>query len=261
MQLRLTAAVLAAVLVWPVATRVADADPPASQSDSHGTPATQHSATAIFDRAWKLGFPSAGSGEPYILKAVFTARGKSGEVTTGTYTDTWVSNKQWRREADFGKSQFIRSRNGKRRYRLDEGPDAALLQFVLTAMEPLPSIDSVRDSDWQVKPVQVDGSAEIRVANGHENRDGTPDPKDFNGFWFDESGQLVKTLNDGLETRRLKFADFNGLKIARVIQVMTKGMVGMQIEVTQLAPAGPVDTHIFTIKHHGWDGPDTDQMR
>ena len=258
MQMRLTAAVLAAMLAWPVATRATGPDPPVPQADaSQGL----DTATVIFDRAWKLGFPSAGSGAPYVLKAEFTARGKAGEVTTGTYTDTWVSDKQWRREADFGKSRFVRSRDGKKLYRLDEGPDAALLQFVLTAMEPLPSTGSVRDSGWQVKRVQADGSTQVRVANGHENRDGTPDPNDFNGFWFDKTGQLVKTLSDGLETRRSKFADFNGIKVARLVEVLTKGMVGMQINVTELGPADSVDSHIFTIKHHDWDGPYTSEKR
>jgi hypothetical protein len=260
MQLRLTAAVLTAMLAWPVAMRAAGPDPPAPPPDTTAAQGLD-SAKVIFDHAWKLGFPSAGSGAPYVLKAEFTTRGKSGEVATGTYTDTWLSNKQWRREADFGKSRFVRSRNGKKLYRLDEGPDAALLQFVLTAMEPLPAADSVLNVDWRVERTQADGSTLLRAAIARENPDGTPDPKDFNGFWFDQTGQLVKTYSNGLETRRLKFAVFNGIQVARVVEVMTKGAVGMQIDVTELRPAGSVDTHMFTIKKHNWDGAYSSEVR
>ena len=101
----------------------------------------------------------------------------------------------------------------------------------------------------------------VRIASGHENPDGTPDPKDFNGFWFDQTGQLVKTYTSGLETRRLKFADFNGIQVARQVEVLARGMVGMQIDVTELAPAGHVDTHLFTIKGHDWDGAYASEMR
>jgi hypothetical protein len=71
----------------------------------------------------------------------------------------------------------------------------------------------------------------------------------------------VKTYSNGLVTRRLKFADFDGIKVAQLVQVLTEGMVGMQIEVTELGPGGPVDAHLFTIKRHDWDGPYTDEMR
>jgi hypothetical protein len=263
MQLRLTAVALAAILSWSVATPAADRAAPVAQAGGDGKTSsaeTLDSAKTCIDHAWKLGFPSAGAA-PYVLKAEFTARGSSGEVETGTYTDTWLSDKQWRREADFAKSRFVRSRNGKKRYRLDEGPDAALLQFVLTAMEPLPLADWLHEGDWRVEHVQADGVPLVRVATGRENPDGTPDPKDFNGFWFDGTGQLVKTYSNRLETRRQKFADFNGIQVARVVEVLTGSMVGMRINVTELAPAGSVDTHMFTIKHHDWDGPYTPEVR
>ena len=153
MQLKLTAAVLAAMLAWPIGARAADPGVRGSQAEDGKASAavTFDNTKTTIDRAWKLGFPSAGSSAPYVLKAEFTTRGSSGTVETGTYTDTWVSDKQWRREADFGKSRFVRSRNGKKRYRLDEGPDAALLQFVLTAMEPLPPTRSLRETDWRIE--------------------------------------------------------------------------------------------------------------
>jgi hypothetical protein len=256
MQVRLTAAVVAAVMAWSVGLQAADSTGRVKQADSGGKVAAAESFASVqtyFDRARKLGFPAAGQNAPYVLKAEFTTRGSSGVVETGTYTDTWVSDSKWRREATLGKSRFARSRNGKKRYRVAEGPDAALLQFVLTAMEPLPATDAYfAESDWRVKRDAVDPVATTRVASGRENPDGTPDPKQFNGFWFDDAGQLVKTYGNGLETRREDFADFNGVKVARRVEILIEGKVGMRIDVTALGPAVKVDGSMLRMKGHDW---------
>jgi hypothetical protein len=219
------------------------------------------SARVCFDRARNLGFPAAGQTTPYILKAEFKTRISSGAVESGTYTDTWLSDKMWRREAVIGKSRFVRSRDNKKLYRLDEGPDAALLQFVLTAMEPIPSTDLLADSDWTIKPDSIDGAVATRVARGSENPDGSPNPKEFEGYWFDGSGQLVKTYLNGLQTRRSDFQSFNGVYVAHQVEVLLGGKVGMRIDVTELAPAAEVDQHIFKIKGHDWDRQLTSEVR
>jgi len=261
MRVRLTAVAVAAATIWPVVGLAAGS----KQAKDGGTLAAAESfdsARTYFDRARKLGFPAAGQSSAYVLKAEFTARGSSGAVEKGTYTDTWVSDTKWRREATLGKSLFARSRNGKKRYRVAAGPDAPLLQFVLTAMEPLPATDSTfREKDWRVRRDAVDGVATVRVATGPEKPDGTPDPKEFYGFWFDEAGQLVKSYGNGLETRRENFTDFNGVKAARRVEVMLEGKVGMRIDVTELGPAGKVDGHMFSMKGQGWEREYTFEVR
>lgn len=255
MRMRLTAAVVAVMMTCPVGTWAVDATARSKQADSGGKAAVQSfdSARATFDRARKVGFPAAGQSAPYVLKAEFKTRGSSGLVETGTYTDTWVSETKWRREATLGNSRFVRSQDGKKRYRVAEGPDAALLQFVLAAMEPLPATDALfTEQDWKTKRDVVDGMALTRVSTGRENADGTPDPKEFYGFWFDDAGQLVKSYGNGLETRRMDFSDFNGVKVARKVEILIGGKVGMRIDVTELGPAGKVDGHMFQVKGHGW---------
>jgi hypothetical protein len=262
MRRKLAAAVTAATMAWALAAGAAglsvQADNPPAANAGAETPA---SVKMDFDRARKLGFPAAGQSAPYILRAEFTARGSSGAVETGTYTDTWLSDTKWRREAVMGKSAFVRSRNGKKRYRLDDGPDAALLQFVLTAMEPIPASDSVRESQWTIKPDVVDGVATTRVSRGEEDASSAPDPSDFEGYWFDDSGQLVKTYLNALQTRRSNFEDFNGVHVARRIEVILAGKVGMRIDVTALGPADKVDSHLFAIKRHEWMPQSTSEAR
>jgi hypothetical protein len=210
-------------------------------------------ATDYFDHARKRGFPAAGQKTPYVLRAEFTTRTTSGAVMKGTYTDTWVNEQKWRREATIGESRFVRSRNGKKWYRVDDGPDAALLQFVLTAMEPIPATDTGRHEEgWKMQRAMADGKATIQVWRGKENSDGTPDPKEFEGYWFNAGGELVRSYLNGLDIKREQFEDFNGVHVARQLQVILTGKVGMRIDVSALQPAGAVDSKMFTLKGNGW---------
>jgi len=224
---------------------------------------SEHFETAktYFDRARSAGFPAAGASAPYLLRAEFTARASSGTIDKGNYTDTWLSKSQWRREAVLGNSRFVRSRNGRKWYRVAEGPDAALLQLVMTEIEPIPATESFTESDWRIGRDELDGKSAIQVARGDESPDGTPGPTAFNAYWFDETGQLVKFYFNGLETRRSSFAAFNDVQVARRVEVLLKGTVAIRIDVTGIEPAGQVDPHIFAIKGRGWDHAFTSEVR
>ena len=148
---------------------------------------TFESARTYFERGRKVGVLAAGSEKPYVLRAEFQAKGSSG-VENGHYEDTWVSNTQWRREASFGKSRYVRSRNGEKRYELSEGPEAGVLRFVLETLEPIPAIDTFYESDWRIKRDRVGDVRAVRVLAGYESPDGKLDPDQARGYWFDDSG-------------------------------------------------------------------------
>jgi hypothetical protein len=264
MRLSFPAALIAAIMIL---TGVAPGRGLAVGSGQLSTVSTTSTADSLdspkayFDRARKLGFPAAGQATPYLLRAEFTTRASSGTVMTGTYTDTWVGEKQWRREAVLGESRFVRSRHGKKWYRTDDGPDATLLQFVLTAMEPIPDTNDGHLDKWKLQRDVVDGTAVTKIWHGKQNADGTPDPKDFEGYWFDAKGQLIESYLNGLDIKRDKFADFNGVEVARQLQVMLAGKVGMKIEVTDLQAARTVDSKIFTMKGNDWRREYTSEVR
>ncbi len=70
------------------------------------------SARSYFEKGREASFLAARGTTPYVLQAELTARDSSGAVEKGTYTDTWVSNLKWRREAVLGASRYVRARNG-----------------------------------------------------------------------------------------------------------------------------------------------------
>lgn len=222
---------------------------------------TFESAGTYFERGRRLGFPAAGTDAPYVLRAEFEAKGKSGTTEKGSYEDTWLSNTQWRREAWFGKSHYVRSRNGEQAYQFSEGEDGGILRFVLKALEPIPAIDTFVESDWRIRRDTIDGLPMVRVLTGYESPEGKLDPEQARGYWFDSNGLLVKTYFKGNETRRLELEEFAGVKVARRIDVLRDGALVMQIRVTEVSPAGPTPGETFEIRGHEWTRAFTDEVR
>jgi len=204
--------------------------------------------------------PAAAGVSPYVLKAEFTTRGSGGEVIKGTYTDTWLSDTQWRREAEFGKSRLVRSRNGGKTYLLSEGPDAGLLRILLKTLEPIPDTTSWFELEWLVVHDSVDGVPALRVSRGPVNPEGVLEPQ-TQGYWFDESGTLIKTHEQGLDTRLTNRGDFAGLQVARRIEMFNHDKLALRLDITDLSAAGTVDPAIFTLKGHEWVHQFTPEVR
>ena len=221
---------------------------------------TFESARAYFERGRQVGFPAFGNGKPYVLRAEFEARGKDG-VEKGRYEDTWLSGSQWRREASFGKSRYVRSRNGDKTYQLTEGPEPELLQFVLRTLEPIPAIDTLTESDWRIKRDAVNGVQAVRVLAGYESPDGKLDPEQARGYWFDDAGSLLKTYFSGLESRRSGFEDFGGAKVAHHIDVLKDDKLVMRIDVTEVVSPGTIPAKEFELKGHPWQRAFTSEVR
>lgn len=175
--------------------------------------------------------------------------------------DTWKNDDEWRREATIGKSRLVRARHGETRYLLSEGPDAGLLRMVLKAMEPIPAIDTFVESDWRIKRDTVDGVKTIRVLAGYESPDGTLDPEQARGYWFDESGKLVKTFFRNIETQRLEFQEFSGAQVAHKITLLNNGKLGMLIRITDISTAGSLPANTFDLPGHKWNRAFTDEVR
>ncbi len=219
------------------------------------------SARTYFERGRKLSFLAAGGDKPYVLHAEFEAKTSGGAVEKGLYEDTWLSNSQWRREASIGKSRYVRSRNGEKPYELAEGSDVGLLRFVLKTLEPIPAIDTFVESDWRIKRDPVGGVQAVRVLAGYESPEGKLDPEQARGYWFDDSGSLLKTYLGGVETDWSDFEDFSGFRVARQIDVRKDGRLGMRIRVTEVAPVASLPASNFEVKGHEWQRAFTAEER
>jgi hypothetical protein len=219
------------------------------------------SARTYFERGRKVSFLAAGADKPYLLHAEFDAKGSEGKVDKGHYEDIWLSNTEWRREASFGNSRYIRSRNGEKRYQLAEGPDGNILRFILETLEPIPAIDTFMESDWRIKRDTVGGVRAVRVLAGYESPEGKLDPEEARGYWFDDSGLLLKTFLHGVETEWTEFEDFEGSKVARQIDVRKDGKLAMRIRITGVTSPNSMSADNFKLKGHEWQRAFTAEER
>jgi TonB family protein len=216
-------------------------------------------ARNYFDRARRMGYAVPEGGAPYVLKAEFEASGAAHVVSKGTYTDTWLSDTKWKREAVFGSSRLVRSREGDRRYLVSEGDDAKLLGALFDLIEPIPDTSGGwYDADWRVKRDQVGGVNTLRVVRGPESPDGRLDGE---GFWFDETGRLVKAHVRGLDVRELNFEEFGGRQVARTVEVYANGKLALRVRVTSVVVPAPQDEGSFSLSGHEWTRQFTAEMR
>ena len=187
-----------------------------------------------------------------MLRAEFEAKARDGSISKGQYEDTWLSDGQWRREVSFAKSRYVRSRNRDKTYQFADGEDSGLLRLVMKIMEPIPAIDTFVESDWRIKRESVNGVRTVRVLAGYESPEGKLDAEQARGYWFDDSGLLMKTYFGGIETQRFECKDFAGVEIAHRIDVLKDGNLGMRIRVIEVSPAGSISTKSFEVKGHEW---------
>jgi hypothetical protein len=212
---------------------------------------TFDSPRTYFERSRKTSFLAAGAISPYVLRADFQV-GTSAGVQTGRYEDTWVSETEWKREAWVGSSHLVRSQSGEQHYVLSEGPDAAALRMVLTVMEPIPAGDTLTESDWRISRDVVDGISTIRVSRGPEGAKGELDPAQSQGYWFNQTGLLVKTYFKGFEIRPSDAEAYDRVQVARKIDLVRDGKLAMRVTVKEIGPADPTVAKAFRLKGHEW---------
>lgn len=221
---------------------------------------TLDGAGTYFERGRKANFLAAGATAPYLLRAEFQV-GRSGGIQTGRYEDTWISETEWKREAWLGFSHLVRSQVGEKHYVLTEGRDTGLLRLVMLVMEPIPAGDTMTESDWRVRRDTVDGIKAIRILRGPEGPNGELDASKSQGYWFTEIGQLVKTFTSGFEILPSSVEPYGSVLVARRIDVVKDGKIGLRIVVKEIVPADPAAPKSFEISGHEWQRAFTAEVR
>jgi hypothetical protein len=218
------------------------------------------SALNYFEHGRKSSFLAAGASAPYELHAEFQV-GIHGSIQSGRYEDTWISDMQWKREAWIGSSHVVRSQSGDKYYRLSEGADSHVLDLVMLFMEPIPAGDTMTESDWSISRDAAYGVTAVRVSRGTEDQKGELHADKSQAYWFDESGHLLKSYVSGLEVRPMDVEPFDGLRIARRIDVLNNGQMPMEISIKDIGPPATVDPKQFKLKGHEWQRAFTAEVR
>ena len=209
---------------------------------------TFESARYYFGAGRKATYLAYNNGQPYVLGAEFRISTANG-IETGRYQDTWLSSNEWKREIWLGSSHVARARQGNKYYRVVEGEDAPLLMIVLTAIEPIPTADTMTESDWRIRRDQALGA--IRVMRGPEAPDGSPQPN-AQAFWFAPDGHLIRSLSNGLEIVPSNWQPYEGTNFPRTILASKAGNLVLQFNVTEIGPTPADAAKRIALKGHEW---------
>ena len=82
----------------------------------------QSNAQTLLERARSLSDIRSPGAPAFRLRATFTAITRDLTTLEGTYTETWVSNTQWRRETVVGASRRVEVGGANRHWLLNSGP-------------------------------------------------------------------------------------------------------------------------------------------
>jgi hypothetical protein len=100
----------------------------------------QTQARALLERARKQSDIRSPNAPGFRLKASFTVATADLNVVEGTYTETWLSNTQWRHETVLGPSRRIEIGGATKRWLLETGPQLpAELQHFSSVLDLTPS--------------------------------------------------------------------------------------------------------------------------
>jgi hypothetical protein len=155
----------------------------------------------------------------------------------------------------------VRSQVGEKHYVLTEGADGGLLRLVMQVTEPIPAGDKMTESDWRIRRDPVNGIKAIRVFRGPEGPNGELEAGKSQGYWFDDSGQLVKSYTAGFEVRPSLVEAYSGVQVARRIDIVKDGKVGMRIVVKEIVPVHPAASKNFRLSGHEWQRAFTAEVR
>lgn len=207
-------------------------------------------ASDYFDRARQLSRLRGEGAQAFHLKASFEAFGNAELTGKGTYEETWVSPKQWRKEAHLSGHSVIETRNGDLWYRkidraysprrIDEAMDAVGAGVPMGDGPPgMPS--------WQVAKAQLGNTALIRVWRGKIADNGVPDAY-AKIYYFSPDNGLLRGCHDKSElTLYNEFEEFSGKMVARSLSVLDNASQTLEIKIDQLEVAPPQTTDIYTL--------------
>jgi len=210
---------------------------------------TFDSARNYFERGRKASYLSAGASAPYILRAEFQAPTQDGPQT-GRYVDTWMGATEWKREAWIGSSHLVRTQTGEKYYLIAEGPDAALLRLVMQFIEPIPSAETMTESDWHIRRDVFEGVPAIRVDRGPDRSETEMVQAKWPCYWFDESGHLLRSNTAGFDLRFKEASVYDGVELSRQIDVFQSGELVMHLVIKEIGPADADAGKDFKLKGH-----------
>jgi TonB family protein len=250
-------AALAAVEKWTFQPQTVDGVPAQISTsltlpfpaDYQKVDASRPQVRPMFDRMRTTSDLRLDGAPGFHMKASFLSEDNSAK---GTYEETWVSPKKWRREVRLNETTVIEVRTETAFYRTFPGKYAPrLADDVVDAISfnlPGDNGNDFHDADWNVTDAKLGNLPVLRLSTGYISTQGKPDALAVLYFVEDKTAFLRGRFHYTTVTVFNDLEPFGEKTIARKLTIVG-GNAGGKIEITidSLEPSANVSEGIFTL--------------
>jgi len=213
-----------------------------------GAGANEPAVRPIFDRMRAAGSLRLDGAPGFHVKASFSSDDAGAK---GTYEETWISPKKWRREVDLNGTSLIEVRTEDAFYRTFPGkyvPRLAddVIDFLSFSL-PGDNGSDLHDQDWSVVNAKLGSTPLLRLSKGYINPEGEADALALLYFVEEKTGFLRGRYHYSTLTVFNSLEPFGEKIVARKLTAMGGDMKKMEITIDVLETAANVGDSILQI--------------
>jgi TonB family protein len=210
--------------------------------------ATQPEVRPIFDKMRTASDLRIDGGPSFHMKASFQSEDGAAK---GTYEETWVSSKKWRKEVKVNATSVVEVRTQDAFYRTFPGKFAPRLadDVVDSLSFSLPGDNGgdLHDADWSTVNAKLGNLPVLRLSNGYVNPQGKPDALTVMYFVEDKTSLIRGRYHYSTLTVFNDLQPFGEKPVARKLTMLGGDVNKMEITIDTLEPAPNVSETLFSI--------------
>jgi TonB family protein len=205
-------------------------------------------ARAIFDRMRTTGDLRLDGAPAFHMGARFNS--EDGSVK-GTYEETWVSPKKWRREVSVNDTKVVEVRTETAYYRTFPGKYAPrTADDVMDAISfnlPGDNGSDLHDADWSVTDTKLANLPVLRLSTGYISPQGKADPFATLYFVEDKTAFLRARYRYSTVTIFNELQPFGEKTVARKLTIIGSSVGKIDVNIDTLEPSTHANEQVFTL--------------
>jgi len=217
-------------------------------SEIRGAGAKEPQIRPIFDRMRSAGDLRFEGCPGFHMKASFQSQDGG---TKGTYEETWLSNKKWRKEVILGDVSLVEVRTEDAFYRVFPGKVAPrIADDVMESLSfnlPGDNGSDLHEPDWSSANVKLSNLPVLRLSNGYINPKGRPDATTLQYYIEEKTGNIRGRYHYSMLTVFNDLQTFNDKSVARKLTVVGGDVSRLEISIDTLEPASNVSDSLFQV--------------
>jgi Gram-negative bacterial TonB protein C-terminal len=217
-------------------------------ADYQKVDANQPQIRPMFDRMRRANDLRLDGAPGFHMKASFKSENGSAK---GTYEETWLSSKKWRREVSVNGSSIVEVRTESSFYRSFPGKHALrLADDVIDSISfslPGDNGSDLHDADWRAVNARLSNLITLRLSNGYISPQGKPDALTVVYFVDEKSAIMRGRYHYSILTVFNDLQAFGEKTVARRLTTLDGDLNKMEISIETLEPAANVNEGIFSM--------------